>query len=275
MQHTPCALLSICLVRSWAKSPPKASRAAELSWSGLPTAPSGAVLPRKRAGQHRVSTSLLGNGEPRGNCGWPGAEVAKRFRRGCRSWPGASKKGKDCPRAQGWKRRRKTGLTRPCDGAGQGRRTGGVTRCQTTEIRGGRGKVGGALTFFTAGWKRKSPASFRSSQIMGMRGTASMATAPCGPGRSLRRLVAGSTAHGPAPPRRKSLVTRGRSRSRSAFLPRWPPLRMLGAFAWRKSGREAPPKEKGFWERWFSVCEATRSLLLRSLSGPAGSGEGR
>lgn len=34
---------------------------------------------------------------------------------------------------------------------------------------------GGALTFFTAGWKRKSPASFRSSQIMGMRGTASMA----------------------------------------------------------------------------------------------------
>lgn len=45
--------------------------------------------------------------------------------------------------------------------------------------------VGEALTFFTAGWKRKSPASFRSSQIMGMRGTASMAAgARRPPGRS-------------------------------------------------------------------------------------------
>lgn len=53
---------------------------------------------------------------------------------------------------------------------GRKRHAGGVTRGQTTEMRGR-----DELTFFTADWKWKSPASFRSSQIMGIRGTASMA----------------------------------------------------------------------------------------------------
>ena len=62
-------------------------------------------------------------------------------------------------------------LARPVTEPGEGQaRRGGVTRGQTTEMRGE-----GVLTFFTADWKWKSPASFRSSQIMGIRGTASIA----------------------------------------------------------------------------------------------------
>lgn len=60
----------------------------------------------------------------------------------------------------------------------------------------------GTLTFFTAGWKWKSPASLRSSQIMGMRGTASMADSAHRPlGCSPAAPAAGSVAC-PAPPLR-------------------------------------------------------------------------
>lgn len=53
----------------------------------------------------------------------------------------------------------------------QGASRAGRRRRYAEEVGVGRA----ALTFFTACWKWKSPASFRSSQIMGIRGTASMA----------------------------------------------------------------------------------------------------
>lgn len=63
---------------------------------------------------------------------------------------------------------------------------------------------GGALTFFTAGWKWKSPASFRSSQIMGIRGTASMADSARPPATGPLPLAAPAAASAarPAPPLR-------------------------------------------------------------------------
>lgn len=125
----------------------------------------------------------------------PGAQVTQRCRRGRGAGPGRGRSGRRPGRAKeaepGCGSRR---------GPGRGRRAG-ASRAGRRRGR-GRSGAGAALTFFTAAWKRKSPASFRSSQIMGMRGTASMADKPAGPGPLPSAAPAAGSAARTAPPLR-------------------------------------------------------------------------
>lgn len=108
--------------------------------------------------------------------------------------------------------------------------------------------VGEALTFFTAGWKRKSPASFRSSQIMGMRGTASMAaSARRPPGRSPSRPSGCLTCCLSRAPRPSAPEVTRHAVMKIARRARWemqsPPAQPLGLSAAAVAHAQSPPQE--------------------------------
>lgn len=131
----------------------------------------------------------------------PGQKSGSGLRGGCGCWPRAAEekevgeRGVEVDQTEQNQRRPLLASPDPATGPGEMMDTQGASRAgrQRRYAGEGGGGVRDALTFFTAGWKWKSPASFRSSQIMGMRGTASMAAgARRPPDRSLSALAAGS-----------------------------------------------------------------------------------
>lgn len=137
----------------------------------------------------------------------PGQQSGSGFRRDCGTSPGWARTvcggGGGMGKAEESRRRPLLASPNPATGPrgmmdAQGASRAGRRRRYAEEV----GVGEGALTFFTAGWKWKSPASFRSNQIMGMRGTASMVAGARGRSAAPLAAPAAASAARPTPPLR-------------------------------------------------------------------------
>lgn len=200
-----------------------------------------------------------------GNRSWPGAEVGKSVstrlwvlapsgRRGDRNVCGVWARLRKSTRGPSWPH------PTPRPGPREMMDAQGASRAGRRRYAGEVGAVGEVLTFFTAGWKRKSPASFRSSQIMGMRGTASMAAgARRPPGRS-PSCPSCCLSRAPRPSAPEVTCHAGMKIGRRAcWEMQFPPAQSLGLGAAAIAHAQFPPQEgrvgpiyssprKGFWE---------------------------